>query len=86
MRLVRTHDTPVVLPEEINKSGCWSPKTGSILVDFADETFLTLQVSKVELTPGFLSDSDPINDGELLPVDGVGVEGPVMRHSQSLGY
>lgn len=44
------------------------------MVNFADEALLALKVSRVELPPGLLSDSDPVDDGELLPVDGVGVE------------
>lgn len=85
MTLVGNLNAPGVLPEEINKSGCRSPKAGSILVDFADETFLALQVSRVELPPSLLPDSDPVDDGEFLPVDGVWVEGPVTGHSQLLG-
>lgn len=50
-------------------------------MNFADEALLALQVSRVELPPGLLSDSDPVDDGELLPVDGVGVEGPVRGNS-----
>lgn len=53
-------------------------------MNFADEAFLALQVSRVELPPGLLSDSDPVDDGELLPVDGVWIEGPVVGNSQPL--
>lgn len=53
-------------------------------MDFADKALLAFQVSRIELSPGLLSNSDPVNDGELLPVDGVGVEGPVVGDGQPL--
>lgn len=53
-------------------------------MDFADETLLALQVSRVELPPGLLPDGNPVDDGELFPVDGVRVEGPVVGNSEPL--
>ena len=47
-------------------------------MDLTDEALLALQVSGVKLPPGLLSDGNPVDDGELFPVDGVGIEGPVV--------
>lgn len=44
-------------------------------MDFADQALLAFEISRVELPPGFFTDGNPVEDGELLPIDGVGIEG-----------
>ena len=48
-------------------------------MDLADQALLAVQVGGVELVPGLLANADPVQDGELLPVDGVGVERPTRQ-------
>ena len=66
------------LPEEVNHLGGGSTEAGSVLVDLADESLLAVKIGGVELPPGLLTNAQPVEDGELLPVNCVGVERPVM--------
>jgi len=60
--------------EEIDHAGGGRTELGGVLVDLADQSLLAVEVGGVEFSPGFLSDADPVDDVEFLPVNGVGVE------------
>lgn len=63
------------ITEEVNKTGSGRSKAGGVLVDLADQALLAFKISRIELPPGFFTNGNPVEDGELLPVNGVGIEG-----------
>lgn len=63
------------VPKDVNEAGSRGSEARGVLVDFTDQALLALEISRVKLPPGFFADGNPIEDGELLPVDGIGIEG-----------
>lgn len=60
--------------EEVDHLSSGGTELGSVLVDLADQALLAVEVGGVEFSVGLLADADPVDDVELLPVNGVWVE------------
>jgi len=60
--------------EEVDHPGGSGSEFVGVLVNLADQPLLAVEVGGVELLISLLTDADPVDDVELLPVDCVGIE------------